>query len=51
MAKLISLIITVIMLLESVPIAWVPVLTVDAGEKGDEASNYATGFLYGLVLL
>lgn len=49
MAKLISLIITVIMLFESVPIAWVPVLTVDAGNRGDDISNYATGFLYGLA--
>ncbi len=49
MAKLISLIITVIMLFEAVPIAWVPTLTVDAGDRGDEISNYATGFLYGLA--
>ncbi len=49
MGKLISLIITVIMLFEAVPIAWVPVLTVDAGDRGDEVSNYATGFLYGLA--
>ncbi len=49
MAKLLSLIITVIMLFESVPLVWVPTLTVDAGEKGDEVSNYATGFLYGLA--
>lgn len=49
MGKLISLIITVIMLFEAVPIAWVPVLTVDAGDRGDEISNYATGFLYGLA--
>ncbi len=49
MAKLISLIITVIMLMESLPLAWVPTLTVDAGSRGDEVSNYATGFLYGLA--
>lgn len=49
MTKLISLIITVIMLFESVPLVWVPTLTVDAGDRGDEISNYATGFLYGLA--
>ena len=49
MSKLISLIITVIMLFESVPLVWVPTLTVDAGDRGDEISNYATGFLYGLA--
>ena len=49
MTKIISFIITLIMLIESVPIAWVPTLTVDAGDKGDNISNYATGFLYGLA--
>ena len=49
MTKLISFIITVILLLESLPFAWTPTLTVDAGERGDEISNYATGFLYGLA--
>ncbi len=49
MVKLISFIITVIMLIESLPLAWVPVLTVDAENRGDEISNYATGFLYGLA--
>ncbi len=49
MTKLISFIITVIMLLESLPFAWTPTLTVDAAERGDEISNYATGFLYGLA--
>lgn len=49
MSKLLSLIITVIMLFEAVPLAWVPTLTVDAGDRGDEVSNYATGFLYGLA--
>lgn len=49
MTKLISLIITVIMLFESVPLAWTPTLTVDAGDRGDDVSNYATGFLYGLA--
>ncbi|MBE6775235.1 MAG: hypothetical protein E7543_03490 [Ruminococcaceae bacterium] len=49
MAKLLSLIITVIMLFESVPLVWVPTLTVDAGDRGDDVSNYATGFLYGLA--
>lgn len=49
MTKLISLIITVIMLLESVPLVWTPTLTVDAADRGDDVSNYATGFLYGLA--
>ncbi len=49
MTKLVSFIITLILLAESLPIAWVPTLTVDAGDTGDEISNYATGFLYGLA--
>lgn len=49
MSKLISLIITVIIFFESIPLIGVPTLTVDAGDKGDEISNYATGFLYGLA--
>ncbi len=49
MTKIISFLVTVIMLFESIPIVGVPVLTVDAGDRGDEISNYATGFLYGLA--
>lgn len=49
MTKLISLILTVIMLMESVPVLWLDTLTVDAGERGDAVSTYATGFLYGLA--
>ncbi len=49
MAKLFSFILTIIMLFESVPLAWTPTLKVDAAAKGDKISNYATGFLYGLA--
>ncbi len=49
MTKLISFIITVVMLLEALPLVGTPTLTVDASDRGDRASNYATGFLYGLA--
>ncbi len=49
MSKIITLIITVIMLIESVPLIGTPVLTVDAADRGDRVSTYATGFLYGLA--
>lgn len=44
-----SFFITVVLLLESVPVAWVPTLTVDASETMGEVSTKATGFLYGLA--
>ncbi len=49
MTKIISFIITIIMLFESVPCIGVDTLTVDASDRGDRVSNYATGFLYGLA--
>ena len=49
MAKLFSLILTVVLFFESLPLVWLPTLTVDAGQKGDAVSNYATGFLYGIA--
>ena len=49
MSKLLSFLITVIMIFESMPMAWVPTLTVDAAEKGQEVSTRATGHLYGLA--
>lgn len=49
MAKIMSLIITIIMLFESIPGIGVDTLTVDASDRGDRVSNYATGFLYGLA--
>lgn len=44
-----SFFISFILLFESVPLAWTPVLTVDAAEKQGEVSTKATGFLYGLA--
>ncbi|MBR5437561.1 MAG: hypothetical protein IKV21_01460 [Clostridia bacterium] len=49
MTKLLSFFVTIILIFEAVPLVWAPTLTVDAAEAGDEISNYATGFLYGLA--
>ncbi len=48
MSQIISFIITVILMLESVPLFWVPTLTVDASKELAPVSTRATGFLYGL---
>lgn len=40
---------TIILFFEALPIAWVPVLTVDAAKTQGEVSTKATGFLYGLA--
>lgn len=44
-----SFFITIILLLESLPMAWVPTLTVDAAKTQGEIGTKATGFLYGLA--
>lgn len=49
MEKIISFIITLILLIESVPVAWTPTLTVDASKQLAEVSTRATGHLYGLA--
>ena len=49
MSRIISFIITFILLFESVPVFWVPVLTVDASKELAPVSTRATGFLYGLA--
>lgn len=43
-----SVFISVILLLESIPVAWLPTLTVDAAQTQGTVSTKATGFLYGL---
>ncbi len=48
MSRVISLLITIILMLESVPLVWVPTLTVDASKELSDVSTRATGFLYGL---
>lgn len=49
MSKIISLFITLILLFESVPTVFQPVLTVDASEITGESTTRATGFLYGFA--
>ena len=48
MNSVLSFIITIILMLESVPIVWLPALTVDASKELGPATTRATGFLYGL---
>lgn len=48
MSKLMSLLITLIMMLEALPLVWVPTLNVDASKQLNPVSTRATGFLYGL---
>lgn len=48
MSKIFSVIITIIMMLESLPLVWVPTLNVDASKELAPVSTRATGFLYGL---
>ena len=48
MSSIISFIITIILLLQSVPLVWVPALKVDASKELGPVSTRATGFLYGL---
>ena len=49
MSSIISFIITIILVLQSVPLVWVPTLNVDASKELAPASTRATGFLYGLA--
>ena len=49
MSKILSLFITLILLFESVPSVFQPVLTVDASEITGESTTRATGFLYGFA--
>ncbi len=49
MGKIVSLIITIIMLFESIPLVWIPTMTVDASKELSPVSTRATGFLYGLA--
>ncbi len=44
-----SFFISIILLLESIPLVWVPTLKVDASKTLGEVSTKATGFLYGLA--
>ncbi|MGN0447165.1 MAG: hypothetical protein ACI4GC_01315 [Acutalibacteraceae bacterium] len=48
MQKIITFILMLILSIESVPLAWTPVMTVDADKVIAETSTRATGFLYGL---
>ncbi len=49
MTSVLSFLITLFLLIESLPLVWLPTLTVDAADKGADVSTYATGFLYGLA--
>ena len=49
MSQIISFIITFIIMIESIPLVWVPTLTVDASKELAPVSTRATGFLYGLA--
>ena len=49
MSKLLSFFVTVILLIEAMPVAWTPTMTVDAAKQGNEVSTRATGHLYGLA--
>ncbi len=49
MTKIISFLISLIILFESVPAAFQPALTVDASDILGESTTRATGFLYGLA--
>ena len=49
MTKIISFLITLILLFESVPMIGQKTLTVDAGNILGETTTRATGFLYGLA--
>ena len=48
MARILSILITFILMFESIPLFWVPTLTVDASKELTPVSTKATGFLYGL---
>ena len=43
-----SFIISIILMLEAIPLVWVPTLHVDASKQLSPVTTKATGFLYGL---
>ena len=49
MNKLLSLAISIILLVENLPLFWNPVLEIDAAKPLGEVTTKATGFLYGLA--
>lgn len=49
MSKILSLVISLILMIENLPLFWNPVLEVDAGKPVGEITTKATGFLYGLA--
>ncbi|MBQ8027949.1 MAG: hypothetical protein IJ262_10540 [Clostridia bacterium] len=49
MKSIIAFLISIIMLLEALPVSWVPTLEIDASKTKGEVSTKATGFLYGLA--
>lgn len=49
MSQIMSFIITFILMLEALPLVWVPSLNIDASKELAPVSTRATGFLYGLA--
>ncbi len=49
MGRIVTFIMTLIMLLESAPLVWVPSLEIDAAKELKPVSTRATGHLYGLA--
>ncbi len=49
MSKILSLVISLILLIENLPLFWNPVLEIDAAKPLGEVTTKATGFLYGLA--
>lgn len=49
MEKIFSFLLALILLIENLPLAFVPTLKIDASKTSDSVSTRATGFLYGLA--
>lgn len=49
MSKILSIAISIILLVENLPLFWNPVLEIDATKTMGEVTTKATGFLYGLA--
>ena len=49
MSRVLSVIISIILLVENLPLFWNPVMKIDASEPVGEVTTKATGFLYGLA--
>lgn len=49
MSKILSLVISLILMIENLPLFWNPVLEIDASKPLGEITTKATGFLYGLA--